>query len=122
MKEKLIIVVIVYAAMSAVHLDAAVPSDSLHRERPKVGVVLSGGGAKGSAHIGVLKVLEEVGIPVDFVAGTSMGSVIGGMYCLGYTPDELDSLIRSIDWSGFLLLQRHRWRAQLRPAGTEGTS
>ena len=103
MKEKLIIIILItYASMSAVRLDAAVPSDSLHRERPKVGVVLSGGGAKGSAHIGVLKVLEEVGIPVDFVAGTSMGSVIGGMYCLGYTPEELDSLIRSIDWSVYM--------------------
>ncbi|HIZ85809.1 MAG TPA: patatin-like phospholipase family protein [Candidatus Coprenecus stercoravium] len=77
-------------------------TDTVCGERPKVGVVLSGGGAKGSAHIGALKVLEEVGIPVDFVAGTSMGSVIGGMYCLGYTPEELDSLIGAIDWSVYM--------------------
>ena len=102
MKERLVIILLLFSAWSCTGLNAAVPSDSLRRERPRVGVVLSGGGAKGSAHIGALKVLEEVGIPVDFVAGTSMGSVIGGMYCLGYTPEELDSLIRSIDWSVYM--------------------
>lgn len=71
-------------------------------KRPKIGVVLSGGGAKGSAHIGALKVLEEVGIPVDFVAGTSMGSIIGGLYSLGYSPEEMDSLISTIDWSVYM--------------------
>ena len=50
------------------------------KERPKVGLVLSGGGAKGAAHIGVLKYIEEAGIPIDYIAGTSMGSIVGGMY------------------------------------------
>ena len=53
------------------------------KARPKVGLVLSGGGAKGAAHIGVLKYIEEAGIPIDYIAGTSMGSIIGGMYALG---------------------------------------
>lgn len=66
--------------------------------RPKVGVVLAGGGAKGAAHIGVLKYLEEKGIPVDYVAGTSMGSIIGGCYALGYTPVQIDSIIKSVNW------------------------
>ena len=66
--------------------------------RPKVGIALSGGGAKGAAHIGVLKYLEEIGIPIDYVTGTSMGSIIGGLYSLGYTPDELAKLIADIDW------------------------
>lgn len=70
--------------------------------RPRVGVVLSGGGAKGSAHIGVLKMIDELGIPVDYVAGTSMGSIIGGLYALGYTPLELDSLISHLDWSVYM--------------------
>ena len=70
--------------------------------RPKVGLVLSGGGAKGSAHIGVLRVLEEAGIPIDYVAGTSMGSIVGGMYALGYTPDEMDSIISTIDWQLYM--------------------
>ena len=59
------------------------------KTRPTVGVVLSGGAAKGIAHIGVLKVIEEVGIPVDFVAGTSMGSIIGGLYAMGYDASGL---------------------------------
>lgn len=67
--------------------------------RKKVGVVLSGGGAKGMAHIGVLKVLEEAGIPVDIVTGTSMGSIIGGLYAIGYNACALDSMVRVQDWS-----------------------
>ena len=67
--------------------------------RPTVALVLSGGGAKGAAHIGALKYIEEQKIPVDVVLGTSMGGLIGGLYSLGYKVDELDSLMRSIDWS-----------------------
>ena len=65
----------------------------------KVAVVLSGGGAKGMAHIGVLKVLERAGIPVDIVTGTSMGSIIGGLYAIGYNANSLDSMVRVQDWS-----------------------
>lgn len=67
--------------------------------RKKVAVVLSGGGAKGMAHIGVLKVLEKAGIPVDIVTGTSMGSIIGGLYAIGYNANALDSMVRKQDWS-----------------------
>ncbi len=66
--------------------------------RKKVAVVLSGGGAKGAAHIGALKVIEEAGIPIDYVVGTSMGSIIGGLYAIGYSTEQMDSLIRSQDW------------------------
>ena len=69
------------------------------RTRPKVGLVLSGGGAKGAAHIGVLKYLEENGIPIDYIAGTSMGSIVGGMYALGYSADEILAIISSVDWN-----------------------
>ena len=72
--------------------------DNIKSERKKVGVVLSGGGAKGFAHIGVLKVLEEAGIPIDYIAGTSMGAVVGGLYSLGYSADMIDSLIQKQDW------------------------
>lgn len=74
-------------------------------ERKKVGIVLSGGGAKGVAHIGVLKVLEEAGIPIDYIAGTSMGAIVGGLYSVGYDAKRLDSLVRIQDWS-FLLSDR----------------
>lgn len=68
------------------------------QERKKVGVVLSGGGAKGMAHIGVLKVIERAGIPVDYVVGTSMGAIVGGLYSIGYDASTLDSLVRKQDW------------------------
>ncbi|HBH22275.1 MAG TPA: hypothetical protein DDY13_02510 [Cytophagales bacterium] len=71
-------------------------------ERPKIGVVLSGGGAKGLAHIGFLKVMEEAGIVPDMITGTSMGSIIGGLYAIGYTADELDSISTHVDWAKVL--------------------
>jgi NTE family protein len=67
-------------------------------DRPKIGLVLAGGGAKGAAHVGVLKVLEEMRIPIDYVAGTSMGSIIGGLYASGMSPQEIEREIRKIDW------------------------
>jgi NTE family protein len=67
--------------------------------RKKVGVVLSGGGAKGMAHIGVLKVLEQAGIPIDIVTGTSIGSIVGGLYAIGYNAHSLDSMVRAQDWT-----------------------
>ena len=73
--------------------------DSSSINRKRVGIVLSGGGAKGMAHIGVLKVLERAGIPVDIVTGTSMGSIIGGLYSIGYNSHSLDSMVRVQDWS-----------------------
>ncbi len=66
--------------------------------RPKLGLVLSGGGARGAAHLGVLQVLEEMRIPVDFVTGTSMGSVVGGLYAAGLSPAEVNDTIQSVDW------------------------
>ncbi|UCF06581.1 MAG: patatin-like phospholipase family protein, partial [bacterium] len=67
-------------------------------ERPKIGLALSGGGARGAAHVGVLKVLEQHRIPVDYIAGTSMGSIVGGLYASGMSPAELEALISRIDW------------------------
>lgn len=74
----------------------------MDKDRPIVGVVLSGGGAKGIAHIGALKVLEELGLPVDLVVGTSMGSIIGGLYALGYAPDSLAQVVQSQNWTEVL--------------------
>ena len=70
--------------------------------RPRIGIAFAGGGAKGAAHIGVLKVLEEVGIPIDYVTGTSIGSIIGGLYSLGYSAEQMDTLISGMDWGIYL--------------------
>lgn len=68
----------------------------------KVGLVLSGGGAKGFAHVGVLKVLEKAGVRIDYIAGTSMGAIVGGLYAAGYNADQLDSIIRVHDFTELL--------------------
>ncbi|MCM1108465.1 MAG: patatin-like phospholipase family protein [Clostridium sp.] len=78
---------------------------SIMADRKKVAVVMSGGGAKGMAHIGALKVIEHAGIPIDMVVGTSMGAVVGGLYAIGYTPEQLDSIVMTQDWI-FLLSDR----------------
>ena len=80
------------------------------KTRPKVGLVLSGGGAKGAAHIGVLKYIEEAGIPIDYIAGTSMGAIVGGMYALGYSSDEILELISAVDWDRLISNQVDRQR------------
>lgn len=71
----------------------------MNAQRPVVGLVLCGGGAKGAAHIGVLKVLEENNIPVDLVVGTSMGAIMGGLYAVGYKAAEIDSIVMLQDWN-----------------------
>ena len=76
--------------------------DAAPRPRPKIGLALEGGGAMGLAHIGVLKWFEEHHIPVDYVAGTSMGGLVGGFYATGMTPDELKTLIDGMDWRKIL--------------------
>lgn len=71
-------------------------------ERPKVGLVLSGGGARGAAHVGVIRRLEEMQIPIDYVVGTSMGAIVGALYAIGYTADEMDSLFMTQNWKMLL--------------------
>ncbi len=80
--------------------------------RPTVGLVLSGGGAKGLAHIGVIKVLEELGIPIDYIAGTSMGSVVGGLYAAGVTVEELEDMAVNTNWDDVLydIIKRRQLR------------
>ncbi len=70
--------------------------------RPRVGLVLSGGGAKGIAHVGALKVIEECGLPIDYIGGTSMGSIIGGLYSVGYTAGQLETFVTETNWDEFL--------------------
>ena len=71
-------------------------------DNPRVGLVLSGGGAKGLAHIGVLKVIDSLGVRIDYIGGTSMGSAVGGLYAAGYSGKQLDSIFRVIDFDVLL--------------------
>jgi NTE family protein len=86
-----------------------------HRElkRPRVALVLSGGGARGAAQIGVLRVLERYGIPVDFIAATSMGAIVGGLYASGYTVPEIESLALETPWDDVLSLTEDTKRTEL---------
>jgi NTE family protein len=79
-----------------------------HKGRPKIGLALSGGGARGGAHIGVLKALEALAVPVDYIAGTSMGAIIGGLYAAGYSASEIDAILADIDWNKALTDQPAR--------------
>jgi NTE family protein len=90
------VAVLFYSA--AFQLQAA-PLDNPPSVRPKIALVLSGGGARGIAHIGVLKVLREQRVPVDFIVSTSMGSIVGGAYAAGRTPEEMEALVSSADWA-----------------------
>ncbi len=75
-----------------------VATSALATERPKIGLALGGGGARGCAHVGILRVLEELHIPIDYIAGTSAGAIVGGMYASGMTPDEIDQALSTTDW------------------------
>lgn len=89
MKKYILLVLMLFSCISMF---------SQKQDRPKVGLVLSGGGAKGFAHIGVLKVLEEAGVKVDYIGGTSMGAVVGGLYAIGYNATQIDSIFQSTNF------------------------
>jgi len=85
-------------ALLATALAGARSAGAQDADRPRVGLVLGGGGARGAAHVGVLQVLEELRVPVDVVVGTSMGSIIGGLYAVGYAPDEMARIFQEARW------------------------
>lgn len=87
----------VWSASSA-GVDTVAPPNTSAAERPRIGLVLSGGGARGAAHVGVIRELEAMHIPVDAVAGTSMGAVVGGLYAAGLSGDEIEQVFRTLDW------------------------
>ena len=90
-----------------------VSENIMAQHRKKVALVLSGGGAKGTAYIGAIKVIEEAGIPIDYVVGTSMGAIVGGLYSVGYTTAQLDSMVRTQDWEMLLSDKIERKRQTL---------
>lgn len=83
-------------------LSNVVAQDTIRKTRPKIGLVLSGGGAKGFAHIGVLKVLEQAGVKIDYITGTSMGAVVGGLYASGYSATQIDSIFTNTNFDELL--------------------
>ncbi|MEM1137959.1 MAG: patatin-like phospholipase family protein [Bacteroidota bacterium] len=101
-------------------------SNNLHsQERKKVGIVLSGGGAKGLAHVGVLKALEEHNIPIDYIVGTSMGAIVGGFYAAGYSATEIEGIVLSEDfqeWSSGKLLDKNKYEYAMEPAIAEAVA
>lgn len=91
----LLVFVLLFSLSDAYGAGTAAPPG----KRPRIGLVLSGGGARGAAHIGVLKVLEKLHIPIDVIVGTSMGAIVGGIYAAGSSPEELEALVTSIAWN-----------------------
>lgn len=87
---------------------AALAANYKVQQRPRIGLVLGGGGAAGVAHVGVLKVLEEQGVPIDVIAGTSMGAIVGSLYAAGYKADELETVVKALDWPGLFEDQQAR--------------
>ena len=85
-------------AILVLTLSAPLAAEGPAKEEPKLVLVLSGGGARGIAHIGVIRVLEELHIAPDLIVGTSMGSIIGGLYAAGWSPDEMEEIVQTIDW------------------------
>ncbi|WP_313791186.1 patatin-like phospholipase family protein [Lacinutrix neustonica] len=83
-------------------LSAEAYAQNIENREPKVGLVLSGGGAKGLAHIGALKVIDSLGIRIDYVAGTSMGAIIGSLYASGYYGKQLDSIFKTVNFDNII--------------------
>jgi NTE family protein len=94
-----LLALILVSAPTTAQQSASAPAPT---SRPRIGLVLAGGGAKGGAHIGVLKVLEEMHVPVDCIAGTSMGAVVGGGYAAGLSASELEQFLSSVDWKSVI--------------------
>lgn len=102
MKNQILGIIIFFSVLSASAQSQRIEELCQRPTRPKVGLVLSGGGAKGIAEVGVLKAIDELGIPIDYIGGTSMGAIVGGFYALGYTGAQLDSLMRTLKWGTIL--------------------
>ena len=99
---------------------SAVVSDSVP-SRKKVALVLSGGGALGASHVGALKVIEQAGLPIDMVVGTSIGSIVGAMYSVGYDSDDLATMFRTMDWTELFLDRRNQHHLTLRERDARNT-
>ncbi len=93
---------VMQATLLVLFVFSSSPGRAQHKERPKIGVTLSGGGAKGLAHIGILKAIDSAGINVDYITGTSMGSIIGSLYAIGYSAADIEKMAKKVDWNEML--------------------
>jgi NTE family protein len=93
--KKIFTLLLIYSTIFSYNIPL---SASNSKNRPKIGLVLSGGGARGGAHIGVIKALEELNVPIDYITGTSIGALIGGMYASGISIDKIEKMVNNIDW------------------------
>lgn len=101
------------------HADSSVSASTKSTPRPRIGLVLSGGGGRGLAHIGVLKVLEKMRVPVDCISGTSMGGLVGGVYASGAPIEEIEQKVRDIDWESAFRDRPDRQNLRIRQKTTE---
>lgn len=108
----ILIMLLVPKAMASEAYYVSSPKDG-DKERLKVALVLGGGGAKGAAEIGVLKYIEEADIPIDYIVGTSIGSIVGGLYSVGYRSAQLDSIFRSQEWLSLLTDRKEKSKQKL---------
>ena len=120
--RRLRILALVLAALAARDLAAAEPDEPppWRSGRGRIALVLAGGGAKGIAHVGVLEVLEELRIPVDFVVGTSMGAIVGGLYASGWSPRAIEQMLATTDWEGLFDDRPPRRSVSLRQRRDQG--
>ena len=102
MKALVFIIILQLSTLVIFGQDSQNKNTTVKKTRPKIGLVLSGGGARGFAHVGVLKVLEENRIPVDYIAGASMGALVGSLYSIGKSPAEMEELVATLDWDKLL--------------------
>ena len=100
-KFMIMLQLVVFYITPVLSIKPAIAQNTL-QERPKIGLVLSGGGARGAAHVGVIKILEEHKIPVDVITGTSFGAIVGGLYATGYSAKELEYILEGMDWEATL--------------------
>jgi NTE family protein len=102
MKNKQVTLAFLLLVLFSIPAFSLPAQDSTARKRPTVGLVLSGGGAKGFAYIGLLRAIQEAGLPIDYIGGSSIGSIVGGLYAIGYHPDSIAKMIRSQNWNDLL--------------------
>ena len=110
--HKIIIFLLVVFAQSALAVNLYDDKEQDNPQRPKVGLVLGGGGAKGAATVGVLKAIEETGIPIDYIAGTSIGAIVGGLWACGVRSEQLEELFLSQEWSSLLTDRNDSYKNQ----------